>query len=116
MAELTFDPVFDLVDALQAADVRAAEDPADLNLPGAWVTVDQITPANMAGALRLECLVFLIVDDTDYKRALGRLAVLYNKVRTVLLPDGPVRPQAVLLPGDTTPLPALRVPVHLFDN
>lgn len=113
--DLTFAPVTDLVTALQAAQVRASVDPAEVNLPGAWVTVEGIQAASLGGHHRLLCAVYLIAPDQDYGRAMNALADLYNAaIPAVLLPDGPVVPQGVILPGDTTPLPALRVPVHLF--
>jgi hypothetical protein len=111
---LTFQPVSDLVGLLRGADLRADEDPAKLNLPGAWVTVDTIRPLTVSGELELECSVFLIVGDKDYKRAYVKLAALYAKMATVLEPDGPVVPQGVVMPGTSTPLPALRVPVNLI--
>lgn len=113
--EFTFAPVDALVTALVAAGVRSTVDPSDLNTPGAWVTVEGIQAANLAGTHRLLCAVYLVAGDQDYRRAMTALADLYNlAIPGVLLPDGPVVPQGVILPGDTTPLPALRVPVHLF--
>lgn len=111
--QLSFDPLVALVASLNAAGVRANLDPANLNLPGAWVTVEQIAPLTLAGNLELAAVVYLINPDTDYARAYPALASLYNLVATVLTPDGPVVPQGVVMPGDPTPLPALRVPVNL---
>lgn len=113
---LTFQPVTDLVDLLEEAEVRATVDPSDLNLPGAWVTVESIQAANLAGTVRLGCAVYLVAPDQDYQRAMEALADLYNRVVPgVLTPDGPTVLQGVILPDTTTALPALRVPVNLFD-
>lgn len=116
MDPLTEAPFTELVAALAAADVSASMDPATLNLPGAWLALDTVAVANLAGRLRLECRLFLISPDTDPQRAIGHLGELHAKVLTVLAPDGPVVTQGVVMPGDPTPLPALSVPVHLFTN
>jgi len=111
---LSFMPLAGLVDLLEAAEVRAAQDPAEVNTPGAWVTLESVVPATLRGDYRLEAVVYLIVPDQDHRRALAALADLYNQVvPAVLTPDGPVVAQAVVLPDTSTPLPALRVPVHL---
>lgn len=112
--DLTFSPVQELVDAISAAGLQASQDPSDLNMPGAWVTVDQIVPSVLAGGWEIQTLVFLIVQDQDHRRASKRLAQAFNKLQTVASPDGPVRPQGVIMPGDPTPLPALRVPITLY--
>lgn len=112
--DLSFTPVEQLVTLISEAGLQAAQDPAKLNMPGAWVTVDQIVPASLAGGWQLQCIVFLIVSDQDYRRASRRLAQAFNILQTVITPDGPVRPQGVIMPGDPTPLPALRVPVYLY--
>lgn len=112
--ELTFEPVEELVTLIKGAGLEASQDPSKLNMPGAWVTVDQIVPSTLAGGWEIQAVVFLIVGDQDYKRASTRLAEAFNKLHTVVTPDGPVRPQGVLMPGDPTPLPALRVPVSLY--
>lgn len=112
--ELTFAPVEELVQLIQGTGLEAAQDPSKLNMPGAWVTVDQVVPSSLAGGWELQCLVFLIVADQDYKRAAKRLAEAFNLLHQVAEPDGPVRPQGVIMPGDPTPLPALRVPINLY--
>lgn len=113
--DLTFGPVEFLCQELANAGVPAAQDPSKLNMPGAWVTVDQIVPSVLAGGWEIQCLIFLIVPDQDYKRASRRLASLFNLLAPAgVQPDGPVRPQGVIMPGDPTPLPALRVPVNLY--
>lgn len=113
---LTFGSVDDLLTALRSQEVRAEVDPSDLNLPGAWVSVERIRAVTVAGDLRLEVSVYLIVPDRDHRRAMGSLADLYNQVIPgTLTPDGPVVPTAVVLPDDPTPLPALRVPLFLHE-
>lgn len=112
--ELTFTPVAELVELITATGLQASQDPAELNLPGAWVTVDQVVPSTLEGGWEVKALVFLIVQDNDYARASDQLADAFNKLHTVIDPDGPITPQGVIMPGDPTPLPALRVPVSLY--
>lgn len=107
-------PLTELLDVLGTADVEASMDPAELNLPAAWLALDEVRTANMRGQLELRCRLFLISPDTDPLRAAELLSDLYTKVRTVLSPDGAVLTQGVVMPGDPTPLPALSVPVYLY--
>lgn len=114
MIQLSFGPLHDLCAVLEGAGVRASADPATVTPPGAWVTVENINQLTVDGQLQLECVVYLIVGDTDHRRAYDKLAELYNLAATVLVPDGPVVPQGVILADTPTPLPALRVPVNLI--
>lgn len=115
--DLSFAPVDELVELCAALDppLGVSMDPAEVNPGrGGWLALDEIRPANMAGAWELRCSLFLISPDVDHKRALVKLAPMLNRLRTVVRPDGPVVPQGVVLPGDPTPMPALRVPVYLY--
>lgn len=103
-----------LLELLRAAGLKASMDPADLNLPGVWLAVDTVDVANLKGDLRLGCLLFLIAGDQDPRRAIGVCSAMFQKVLTVLSPDGAVQTQGVVMPADPTPLPALRVPVNLY--
>jgi hypothetical protein len=111
---LTADPVDSLVELLAAEGVQASMDPAELNLPAVWVALDELARPTLGPVLELRTSLYLISPDTDARRSLGHLGQLHAKVLQVLTPDGPVTTQAVVLPGDPTPLPALRVPVHLY--
>lgn len=114
MDALTPAPFAELLTALQAAELEASMDPADLNLPGCWLALDQFRGVNVQGNLRLECRLFLIAGDRDPLRAIEALGELHTKMLQVLTPDGPVVSQGVVMPGDPTPLPALSVPVYLY--
>lgn len=107
-------PFQQLVELLEGAGVQASLDPADLNVPAVWIALDSVAQANLAGRLELRCLLFLIVGDADTTRAMASLGQLHAKVLQVITPDGPVVTQGVVMPGDPTPLPALRVPVNLY--
>jgi hypothetical protein len=110
-------PVDQLVELCAALDppVGVSMDPSEVNPGrGGWLAVDEVRFTNLAGQLELRCSLYLIAPDIDPQRALSLLAPMLNRVRTVLTPDGPVVPQGVVMPGDPTPLPALRVPVYLY--
>jgi hypothetical protein len=106
-----------LVDSAIAAGVPTATDPGDVNTPGGWVVLEQLQPVTLGGEWRLECALYLIVGERDHRRALEQLsAMLVDLLAAGVRPDGPVTSQGVVLPGDPHPMPALRVPVHLFES
>lgn len=115
MSDLTTAPIDELVElcADLAPPLAVSMDPADVNLPGAWLNLDEVRPLNVAGDLELRCSLYLIAPDQDPKRALGILGPMLNRFRTVWAPDGPVVPMGVVMPHSPTPMPALRVPVYL---
>jgi hypothetical protein len=113
MDTLSFEPVQQLVQLLVGAGMSASTNPEDVTMPGAWVTVEGVRAITLTD-IQLECAVYLVVGDQDYARAYTALADLYNQAATVLSPDGLVVPQGVVMPGNPTPLPALRVPVNLI--
>jgi len=115
--DLSFAPVDQLVQLCKQLDppLGVSMDPAEVNPGrGGWLALDEVRAANLAGQLELRCSLFLIAPDTGPGRALGTLAGMLNRLRTVVRPDGPVVPQGVVLPDSPTPLPALRVPVYLY--
>lgn len=112
---LDFGVLQQLAQLLEDTGMSASTNPEDVNLPGAWVTVQSVRTLTVDHQLQLECVVYLIAADTDYARAYTQLADLYNKVvPAVLVPDDAVTPQGVVMPGTPVPLPALRVPVNLI--
>lgn len=112
--DLTTAPITQLIEQLEAVELFAAMDASKVNLPGGWLALDEVQVANLKGELRLVCSLYLISGDRDTLRAVAILTELFNKARTVLTPDGPVVTQGVVLPESPTPLPALRVPIHLY--
>lgn len=114
---LDFAPVDQLVQLCAELDppLGVSMDPAEVNPGrGGWLALDEIRATNLAGQLELRCSLYLIAPDVDPRRALVKLAPMLNRLRTVVRPDGPVVPQGVVLPDSPTPMPALRVPVHLY--
>ena len=102
-----------LLEALKSAEVFGSTDPAQVNVPGAWLALDEVRPRVMSGDHQLRCSLYLIAPDVDTLRALEQLGDLYDKTLTVLTPDGPTTTLGVVLPDSSTPLPALRVPIYL---
>lgn len=115
MDQLSFAPLTQLAELLAATGMSASTNPEDVNVPGAWVTVESVRRLVVGGDLQLECVVYLIAPESDYHHAYAQLAELYNQAQAAgVIPDDVVVPQGVVLPGTPTPLPALRVPVHLI--
>lgn len=115
MNTLDFANLDQLVAVLRGAGMSASVNPEDVNLPGAWVTVEGIRTLTVDHQLQLACVVYLVAADADYARAYAQLAELYNQaIPAALTPDDVVVPQGVVLPGNSTPMPALRVPVNLI--
>ncbi len=115
--DLDFAPVDELIGLCRDLDppLGVSMDPAEVNPGrGGWLAIDEIHAANVRGDLELRCSLFLIAPDIDPKRALGKLAPMLNRLRTIITPDGPVVPQGVVMPDSPTPLPALRVPIYLY--
>lgn len=110
-----------LVDMIRGepADLEASLDPADLNLPGVWVSLTGIPGGRMQGTCLAVSLV-LIAGDLPPSVALGHLATLYNTVRPRIagLPrNGDVQSVRVTIPGvEGRPMPGLSIPVLLYVN
>lgn len=115
METLDFTGLTQLAELLVAAGMSASVNPEDVNVPGAWVTCENFRHLTVAGDIQLGCVVYLVAAQGDYITALDQLAGLYNQaVPALLVPDGPVTTQALVLPDTPTPYPALRVPVNLI--
>jgi hypothetical protein len=110
----------ELVELLKATDpagetIRSVSlDPSEVNVPGIWVSLTGVGPHTLAG-VTISLTLYLIVEDAGFARTLGRLADLYNLVRPALPgPPGVATRSGVVLPGSTTPMPALAVPFDML--
>lgn len=117
-SELDFGNLDDLVELLKDAGIRSVDtDESKINAPGVWIRLDTIRQTQLTG-LTLGLTLFLVVGDTDKRRALKGLQDLWNEVIPVLAaiggPTGPTTRAGLILPGSTTPLPALAVPLDLL--
>lgn len=102
----------DLAQLLKDAGVRSAStDPAEVNTPGVFIACGPITLDKLDDGVTIQADLRLVVADNGLKRSRDALMTLLGKVLTVVTPDGPMTPQAVVLPKNPKPLPGLTVPV-----
>lgn len=116
---VSFAPLGDLADLLVAGGVRSATtNPEDVQVPGVLVEPDTIA-FDFLGAYAHRARLLLVVPANGTSRALDALAELLNQVTTAIPDDGPVALagditfRGVTLPGSTTALPGLVVPVEI---
>jgi hypothetical protein len=111
-----------------AADLAAADpelirsvsvDPSEVQVPGGWLRVDGVGPHTL-GAVTLRATLHLIVPEGDVRRRLTMLAAAYNAAKPVLddlgADVGDADSVGVILPGSSTPLPALAIPVAILTS
>ena len=98
----------DVVDELVVGGVRATLDPAELNLPSCWVTVDSITPELLSGDGTVRVRVNLLVPDAAHPDALQLLDELLGDVLTIVDPEDTITPESVGLPNGAT-VPSYRL-------
>jgi len=97
-----------VVDTLVAADISAALDPADLNLPGVLVKIGTVRPEFMDGSGTVEVLCYLTAGNTSPLDALTLLDGLLAQVDPVIASEGDLVP--VSLAFDNGPsCPALQL-------
>ena len=107
-----------LATELRAAGVRSVDyDPANVKAPGAWLRLDTLAPDTLDGAVNVGLTLFLVVPANGVTRSLGALSDLLDLAFPVLQRLAASIDQAsitgLVLPGSTTPLPALSVPITL---
>lgn len=95
-----------VVKALTDAGINATTDPRDITIPGAWVTVHDITDPRLCGDFTVRADVFLIATDNGAPLANDAVGELLDTVADVLTFDEPVTPVVATPPG-LAPLPAL---------
>lgn len=87
-----------LVEHLVEGGVRAAVDPARLNVPGVWIEVVTVEPNMLDGGGTISIGLNLIVPDGPYDSALANLDDLLGQVVDLVDVFGDVTPQTVVLP------------------
>lgn len=105
MSTLT-DSLGTIVDALTEVGIAATTDPRDLVVPGAWVTVNDVTDPMLCGGATVRAAVCLIASDNGAPYSLDALGDLLDKALPAVTIDEPARPMTVTPPG-RGPLPAL---------
>lgn len=92
-------------------------DAAKLVTPGCWLRVDSIRMETLAASHTVATTVHLVVPDSDPERAHTRLSALFTALRPTLETVGysgaDIAFTGLLIPGSSTPLPALAIPVEL---
>jgi hypothetical protein len=113
------DDLEQLVDALKDdAELAATVDPADVNLPGALVRLDNISEETFGGGATLKVSVLLIAPDVGVRQALAIIGGLYGAALPTFQkfggPSADSTMATVALPAaGGSVLPALVVPLEL---
>lgn len=101
------------VEGIETADI----DPSKVRTPGVWVRFDGLSLGTL-GALGVKVTLHPVVASTGNRpRDLAGLAALFNRVKPVAqqlgAPLDDVRVVALTLPGSSTPLACLQIPIEL---
>lgn len=96
----------------------ASVDPGKVKLPGVWIRHDSLG-FRLGGATH-KLTLHLITPEREQGRALPELAALFNALSAQLHqlggPSGDLQLVGVVLPGSSTPMPALAVPLDLITD
>lgn len=98
-----------IVEQLQAAGVAATVDNRDLNPPGVYVAAPIVTFDRLAG-YTCQFDLYVAVPNAGRSQALAELGPLLLTVRSVWGTDT-AYPVDLLVPDQTDPLPAYRIPI-----
>lgn len=94
--------------------------PDEINLPGIWIRFDGLDDNLLAGVTVKLTLHLIVGNAGGFKRVLAQLAAMRNLVKPAVVryggPNGPTTRTSVILPGNTTPMPALAMPLDLLTN
>lgn len=105
----------DVTAALNAGGVDASIDAQNVNTPGVWVQLESIAHSILSGGVVVRARLYLVVGDAPATTALDNLDELLAAVLDIVSPntDRDTESVSVMLPGDSTPLPALQLTVDL---
>lgn len=103
-----------LASHLTSNGVRAAVDPAKVQVPGVWIAYSGATVDQLDGSGTLALDLYLIVPDSATGPVLDALDELLGNVLGLVDVVGRIEPTTVVLPGNSTkPLPGYKAPVQL---
>lgn len=92
-------------------------DSSKLLTPGAWLRVNKVRHELLDGSYVVDTTVHLVVPESEPARAHTRLSELFDVLRPTLEHAGwsgdSIAFTGLLVPGSSTPLPALAIPVEL---
>lgn len=98
-----------VVSVLDTVGIPAAVDPAEVELPGAWISVTEVDLFALGGGGTVKVDVYLIAPDTMPRTALAILGDLAETALTVLDVDRMTTNDALQLPDGGRPMPAFKL-------
>jgi hypothetical protein len=99
---------------LAAVGIRGEVDARDVNPPGAWITIYEITHGVVVcGGDVVRVYVYLVVPDTGTTQAITQLSEMLTSAKTVFDLEDSTYIQSLALPGgNSVPSMRLTVDVH----
>lgn len=88
-----------VVDLLTAGGVSAAGDPADLNVPGVWVTPEAYAATQLNGRTQVTLTATLVAASRDQGQAVADLDALADAMTAAGFPVTDVTAVTVVLPN-----------------
>lgn len=98
-----------VVTVLETVDIPASVDPAEVTIPGAWISLREVSDFTMCGGGTVLVDVYLIAPDTMPRDALRILGDLTGLAMTVLDVEQLTTNDAVALPDGGRPKPAFKI-------
>lgn len=105
----------EIAEALTSAGVPTTLDPTTVPVPGAWLTLQAVTPDLLGGLVSAVAELVLVAPDVGHVAAMTYLLDMYGDVIGLITAASQGTPDAVALPGHPGPLPALRLTFPLGD-
>jgi hypothetical protein len=98
-----------MVAYLRDNGIRAATDPAGVNLPGVWVWLAGIEPNRISGDGDVRLQLNLMTADLEARTVLTQLDELLGEVLDLVDSEGDILPVSIVLPGTPNTLPGLQL-------
>lgn len=98
-----------VADVLETVDIPASVDPAEVTVPGAWISLREVAEFTICGGGTVLVDVYLIAPDTMPRDALRILSELAALAMGVLDVEQMTTNDAVALPDGGRPKPAFKI-------
>lgn len=95
--------------ALASVDIPASVDPAEVQVPGAWISLVEVDAFTIGGGGIVVVDVYLIAPDTMPRQALAILGELSALALSVLDVERMTTNDALQLPDGGRPMPAFKL-------
>lgn len=95
--------------ALATVDIPSSVDPAEVQVPGAWISVAEVDLFTIGGGGTVVVDVYLIAPDTMPRQALAILGELAGLALSVLSVERMTTNDALQLPDGGRPMPAFKL-------